>query len=163
MRKTLDHLLATGAIRPSKSPYASPVFFVDKDDGQAKRLVADFRALNAKTVPDMTSMPYPEDIFGLLVGQKIFAKFDIIAMFNQTPIEENDISKTAITTSFGLFECPLMPSGLINAPATAVRLMREFLRDLNGRTCFVYFDNIIMYASNTLQLLSRCREVLAKL
>lgn len=161
LKQTLDLMLQTGAIRPSKSPYASPVFFVDKDQGKGKRLVADFRALNSKTIQDRTPMPHPEDIFGLLAHMKAFTKLDITSMFNQIEIEESDIEKTAITTTFGLFECPLMPFGLVNAPATAVRLMREVLRDLIG--CFVYFDDIIVYAPDNIELIKRTKQVLERL
>ena len=45
----LDENLKTGRIRPSKSPMASPVFFVKKKDGSL-RLVVDYRKLNAITV-----------------------------------------------------------------------------------------------------------------
>lgn len=163
MDETIKKMLGTGAIRPSKSPYASPVFFVDKDHGTAKRLVADFRALNSRTIPDRTPMPHPEDVFGMLAGTTIFAKLDITAMFNQIEVDERDIPKTAITTPLGLYECPLMPFGLINAPATAVRLMKEVLRDLDSRTCFVYFDDIIVFAKDINELVQRCTEVLSRL
>lgn len=163
LERTIERQLATGAIRPSKSAYASPVFFVDKDQGQGKRLVADYRALNAKTVPDRTPMPRPDDVTGLLAGMKLFSKFDISAMFNQIPVIEEDIHKTAIITPFGLFECPLMPFGLINAPATAVRLMREVLRNLDGKICSVYFDDIIIFAKDINELIQRCTTVLQRL
>lgn len=163
LQQAINNLLSTGAIRPSKSPYASPVFFVDKDGGKAKRLVADYRALNSKTISDKMPMPHPEDIFGMLAQMTVFSKLDITSMFNQIEIDERDIEKTAITTPFGLYECPLMPFGLVNAPATAVRLMREVLRDINGRTCYVYFDDIIVFATDINQLVIRCREVLARL
>ena len=161
--KELTRMKATGAIRDSKSPYASPAFFVDKDHGAGKRLVADFRALNAKTVLDRMPMPHPEDVFSLLAGMQTFAKLDITAMFNQIEIEEQDIDKTAITTPLGLFECPLMSFGLVNAPATAVRLMREVLRNLDNKICFVYFDGIIVYARNNTELVQRCILVLERL
>lgn len=168
MSKEINRLLTTGAIRPSKSPYASPAFFVDKDHGKGKRLVADYRALNNKTVADQTPIPHPEDVFSLLSGQRIFAKLDITSMFNQIEIDERDIEKTdiektAIVTPEGLFECPLMPFGLVNAPATAVRLMREVLRDLDGKICYVYFDDIFIFASSDEELAQRCAMILERL
>lgn len=104
MDETTKRLVETDAIRESTSPYSSPVFLVDKDHGTAKRLVADYRALNAKTVPDRTPMPHPEDVFGMLAGTKILAKLDISSTFNQIEVDERDIEKTAITTPFGLYE-----------------------------------------------------------
>src|ERR1700690_4064333 len=44
----LEEALATGRIRPSKSPIGAPVFFVKKKDGKL-RFVQDYRALNAIT------------------------------------------------------------------------------------------------------------------
>jgi hypothetical protein len=34
LEKFLDEMVANGHIRPSKSPYASPFFFVKKKDGK---------------------------------------------------------------------------------------------------------------------------------
>lgn len=163
LEETINRLLKTGAIRPSTSPYSSPSFFVEKDHGKAKRLVADYRPLNAKTVLDRMPMPHPEDVFAQLHGAKTFCKLDIKAMFNQIEIDERDIEKTAFSSPFGLFECPLMSFGLVNAPATAVRLMREVLRDLDGKICYVYFDDIIIYAENVQELMQRCRSVFERL
>lgn len=163
MEQTIKRLITTDAIRPSKSPYASPVFLIDKDGGKARRLVADYRQLNAKTVPDRTPMPHPEDVFTMLTGSRTFAKLDITAMFNQIEVDERDIEKTAIATPLGLYECPLMPFGLRNAPATAVKLMKEVLRDLDGKICFVYFDDIIIFAPDTSELVQRCTAILQRL
>ena len=42
----LEENLSSGCIRPSKSPMASPVFFIKKKDGNLQ-LIQDYRALNA--------------------------------------------------------------------------------------------------------------------
>ena len=44
----LEEALATGRIRPSKSPIGAPVFFIKKKDGKL-RFVQDYHALNAIT------------------------------------------------------------------------------------------------------------------
>lgn len=163
MEESINNLLVTGALRPSNSPYASPVFFVDKERGKSKRLVHDYRALNAKTIADSMPMPHPEDVFSLLSGTNIYTKLDITSMFNQIEVDSRDIEKTAITTHLGLFECPLMPFGLRNAPATAVRLMETVLKGLNTKVCYVYFDDIIVFARDIPQLVERCFQVLTRL
>lgn len=163
LRNTINKQLDMGTLRKSQSDYAAPVFFVKKDHGTDVRLVADYRELNKKTVPDRTPMPRPDDVVGLLAGMTTFAKFDITAMFNQIPVADEDIHKTAIITPSGLYECPVMPFGLMNAPATAVRLMREVLRGLDREICCVYFDDIIVFAKNLVDLVQRCTKILSRL
>jgi len=58
----VKQLLKDGIIRPSRSPYNSPTWVVDKKCTDAygntnKRLVIDFRKLNEKTIPDRYPMP----------------------------------------------------------------------------------------------------------
>lgn len=45
----LEENLSSGWIRPSKSPMASPVFFIKKKDG-GLCLVQDYHALNVMTI-----------------------------------------------------------------------------------------------------------------
>jgi hypothetical protein len=47
--KFIQENLTSGCIRPSKSPMASPVFFIKKKDGTL-RLIQDYWALNALTI-----------------------------------------------------------------------------------------------------------------
>jgi hypothetical protein len=49
LKVQLEDLLAKGYIKPNKSPYGAPVFFVRKKDGTLKMCV-DYRALNKATV-----------------------------------------------------------------------------------------------------------------
>jgi hypothetical protein len=51
MRTQINEMLDPGLIRPSKSPYGTPILFVKKAD-VILRMVIDYRALNAKTVKD---------------------------------------------------------------------------------------------------------------
>ena len=52
----LEDLLAKGFIRPSRSPWASPVLFVEKKD-KSKRLCVDYRALNQVTIKNKYPLP----------------------------------------------------------------------------------------------------------
>ena len=48
--------LKAGKIHESKSPYASPCFFIAKKDG-SRHLVQDYQKINAFTVKDKTLLP----------------------------------------------------------------------------------------------------------
>ena len=47
----VDKMLKAGVIRPSHTPYASPVVFIPKGEGKF-RFVIDYRALNADSIFD---------------------------------------------------------------------------------------------------------------
>jgi hypothetical protein len=55
-RGMVDQLLEEGVIRPSKSPYASPAFFVPKNGGNFP-LVVDYRKVESKVLFDSYPMP----------------------------------------------------------------------------------------------------------
>jgi hypothetical protein len=62
LKRQLHDLLAKGFIRPSRSPWASPVLFVEKKD-KSKRLCVDYRALNQVTIKNKYPLPRIEVLF----------------------------------------------------------------------------------------------------
>ncbi|GFU63342.1 retrovirus-related Pol polyprotein from transposon opus [Trichonephila clavipes] len=92
-----EFLLAQGIIRPSKSPWSSPLHVVPKSDSTV-RPVGDYRQLNSVTEFDSYPMPYLNDFAHALHGKRIFSKIGIIKAFHQIPIAKRDIPKTAVTT-----------------------------------------------------------------
>ncbi len=63
-------------------------------------------------------------------------------------MEEDIIQKTAFVTSAGLFEFLHLPFGLKNSVASFQRLMETVLRDLKGKCCLVYIDDVDVYSKN---------------
>jgi hypothetical protein len=57
LKKQIDELLEKGYIRPSTSPWAAPVLFVEKKDG-TKRMCIYYRPLNEVTIKN--KYPCPE-------------------------------------------------------------------------------------------------------
>ncbi|GFX70846.1 retrovirus-related Pol polyprotein from transposon opus [Trichonephila clavipes] len=101
-----EFLLAQGIIRPSKSPWSSPLHVVPKSDSTV-RPVGDYRQLNSVTEFDSYPMPYMNDFSHALHGKRIFSKIDIFKAFHQIAIAECDIPKTELTifqrlSSYGL-------------------------------------------------------------
>ena len=58
-------MLAKGWIRPSVSPYGSPILFVCKKMGKL-RMCVDFRALNSMTRLDVFPIPRISDLLDKL-------------------------------------------------------------------------------------------------
>jgi len=78
----IKELLSNGIIRPSRSPYNSPTWVVDKkgtdDNGiRKKRLVIDFRKLNEQTIADRYPMPSIPMILANLGKAKYFTTLDL--------------------------------------------------------------------------------------
>ena len=74
----LDENLSSGRIRPSKSPMASPVFFVKKKDRKLQ-FVQDYRKLNVMTVKNTYPLPLIPDIINRISDSKAkyFTKLDV--------------------------------------------------------------------------------------
>ena len=72
LKTSLDELLKNGFIRPSNSPYSSPVLFVKRKDGSL-RMCNDFRALNQPTVPRSHNIPRIDELFTRLGKAKYFS------------------------------------------------------------------------------------------
>ncbi|CAB0037377.1 unnamed protein product [Trichogramma brassicae] len=123
------------------------------------RITGDYRLLNARTQPDRHPLPIIEDLLQESVG-KVFSVVDLYKAFYQIPVaEEEDISKTAVTTPFGLFEFVGMPLGLRNSAQTFQRTMMNYLlRDLDFVRC--YQDDILVLSASHEQHLQHLRELL---
>ena len=144
----LTENLETGRIQPSKSPMASPVFFIKKKDGSL-RLVQDYRMLNEMTVKNKYPLPLISELVNQLRGAKYFTKLDVRWGFNNVRIEEGDEWKAAFRTNRGLFEPLVMFFGLTNSPATFQTMMNDIFTDMISEgVVVVYLDDILIFTKD---------------
>ena len=78
-------------------------------------------------------------------------------------MKPEDISKTAFSTPYGHYEFTRMPFGLKNSPSTFQRLMNTVLTGLQGLQCFVYLDDIVVYAKTMKQHTDKLRSIFDRL
>ncbi|CAK5273552.1 unnamed protein product [Mycena citricolor] len=144
----LQENLASGRIRPSKSPMASAFFFVKKKDGSLCP-VQDYRKLNEMTIRNRYPLPLISELVHNLCGAKFFTKLDIRWGYNNVRIKEGNEWKAAFRTNRGLYEPLVMFFGLTNSPATFQNMMNDILRELiNEGHVVVYLDDILIFTEN---------------
>ncbi|KAE8879464.1 hypothetical protein PF003_g36339 [Phytophthora fragariae] len=161
MEAEVEEYLDLGLIRPSNSPWASPVLMIRKPDGGI-RFCIDYRRLNAVTVKDCYPMPLIDDILDVLGDARLFSTMDIAFGYWNVPMHENSVAKTAFTCKYGLYEWLVMPFGLCNAVPAFERLMETVLVDLKWRVCLVYLDDCVIFSKDFPSHLIRVRQVLTR-
>jgi len=70
LKEQLRELQEKGYIRPSSSPWGSPVLFIRKKDGSL-RMCIDYRTLNEVTIKNKYPLPRIDDLFDQLQVSKI--------------------------------------------------------------------------------------------
>ena len=145
-KETFKQLLDMGIVQPSKSPWASPIHLVPKQNTGEWRVCGDFRQLNVETKPDKYPLPHISSVSLKLHKKCVFSKIDLLKAYHQVPMNPSDVEKTAVITPFGLFEYLYMPYGLRNAPATFQRLRDSLFRDLDF--VFIYLDDILVFSES---------------
>jgi hypothetical protein len=159
-------LLKEGIITESKSPWNSPLLVIPKkEDASVERkwrLVVDFRKLNENSVGDAYPLPDITEILDQLGQSKYFSCLDMVMGYHQIEVEEKDREKTAFSTKEGNWEYKRLSFGLNTAPATFQRLMNTILCGLTGSRCFVFLDDVVVYAKSLTEHDTKLREVFEK-
>ena len=154
--------LASGVVRESTSPWASPMVYVRKKDGSTRPCV-DYRRLNELTKKDAYPLPRIDDCLDCLGGASLFSTLDLQSGYWQIEVNEEDKPKTAFTCRSGLWEYNMMPFGLCGAPSTFERCMELVMRGLQWKTLLIYLDDLIIYSTNFGEHISRLDEVFNRL
>lgn len=144
VKKELEGMLEAKVIRPSTSPWSSPVVLVKKKDGVV-RFCVDYRKLNQEARFDAYPIPRMEEIFESISSGTIISTLDLAKGYWQIPMAPESREKTAFATPFGLYEFEVMPFGLHNAPATFHRTMNHVLRDCSDFSG-AYIDDIVIFS-----------------
>ncbi|GJW68651.1 putative reverse transcriptase domain-containing protein [Tanacetum coccineum] len=114
----LKELADRGFIRPSTSPWGSPVLFVKKKDGSFK------------------------------MCSSVYSKIDLRSCYHQLRVRDEDIPTTAFRTRYGHYEFQVMPFGLTNTPAVFMDLMNHVCKPYLDKFVWVFIDDILIYSRN---------------
>ena len=162
----VEEHLRTGQIVPSKSPQASPFFFVPKKHGTLHPC-QDYHYLNSHTVQNTYPLPLIPELINDMKESTLFTKFDIHWGYNNIHIREENQWKAAFITPMGLFEPTVMFFGFCNAPPTFQAFINHIFMDMiQEKWLKIYMDDlgihtkddIVLHHERTHQVLQHLRE-----
>src|SRR4051812_4362166 len=108
-------------------------------------------------------LPRINNLFEQLNGAKVFSKLDLRMGFHQIRVREEDITKTAFSTRYGLYEFTVMTFGFSNAPPTFMRAMDFLFVDCLDVFVILYLDDLLVYSKSEVEHEERLRIVLQRL
>jgi hypothetical protein len=142
LKSELDKLSALGVIRPSNSPWSSPIILIKKKDN-SYRLVIDYRKINAITKKDAYALPRIETLLDTLGNASIFSALDMRSGFYQVALAEDSIEKSAFATAqLGQWEFTRMPMGMCNSVGTFQRMVDLVFKNLINKSLVAYIDDL---------------------
>ena len=128
-KEFIDEHLKMGWIVPSKSPQASPFFFIPKKDGSLCPC-QDYQYLNSHTIWNAYPLLLIPKLIDDMKDATLFTKFDIRWGYNNIHIHEEDQWKAAFITPLGLFEPTVMFFGFCNTPSTFQAFMNHIFANM---------------------------------
>ncbi|CAF1550792.1 unnamed protein product, partial [Adineta steineri] len=160
LQDEIQKMTQTNQIRPSNSPWSSPVIIHKKKDGGIRFLV-EYRKLNSVTKKDCFPQPTTEELLHRLGGHGFYTKLDLKSGYFQLPIHETDKEKTAFITQDGLWEFNVLPQGIMNGPPTFQRTMHNLLGYGRWDYVMVYLDDILIFSRSFNEHKQHLNEILS--
>lgn len=157
-RKAVAKMLESNIIRPSKSAWSNPFFFVKKSDGSL-RFVIDFRKLNSFCSDDCFPIPLVDDLMISLRDCQYFTSLDLTSGYHQVELEESSKEKTAFILDGQLWEFNRLPFGLKGAPPLFQRMMQIVLSNTG---VLPYIDDVILASPDFKDHISSLKTVLER-
>ncbi len=129
------------------------------------RFCVDFRELNKASTKEGWPIPNIQLMLNRIGSHKpkYFIVLDLTSGYFQIELAEESRVHTAFITSRGLYEWNRLPMGLKGAPSFFQRTLSQVvLSGLLFVTCELYLDDLIIYAKDEEELITRFTEILER-
>ena len=151
-----------GFITPSKAPFASPILFAEKPNGEL-RFCVDYRKLNQITKRNRYPIPLIDEVLARVQGCKFITRLDIIAAFNKLRMHPDSEEYTTFITSLRAYKYRVLPFGLTNGPSTYQQYINDILFEYINDFCQAYLNDILIYSKTRKDHIKHVRLVLQRL
>jgi hypothetical protein len=141
-------MIRNGTARRSDSPYASPLHIVPKkEDGW--RPCGDYRALNARTVPDQYPVRHIIEFARQFAGRKVFSTVELVKAYTRSQFLRTTSPRQPSSRPSDSSNSRICPSG-----SEMQRFIDEVLRDLEF--CYAYIDDVLVDSTSEDEQSSTC-------
>ena len=127
------------------------------------RFCVNYRDLNVVIVKNKYFLFFIFEILNRFSRVKIFIKLDIIFVFNELRIREEDEFLIAFRTRFELFEYFVMLFDLCNEFVSFQNYINDIFREFLNDFCIAYLDDILIYNDNEIEYEFHVKRVFQKL
>ena len=149
--KTIEGLKEAGVLRPSNSPWNTPILPVKKADGLTWRMAHDLRAINDVTEGPPETVPNPQvALHGVTPDHQWFTCIDLANAFFCLPLDEASQPLFAFTWKGEHLTYTRMPQGYRSTPTIFNDCVRRDLKDLplpDNVTIIQYVDDLLIAAT----------------
>lgn len=148
----MDKLIVSGAVEPcspTRGQFISPIFLVDKPNGD-KRLILNLKRLNEFIEAPKFKLEDHRTVRQLIWKGAYATVIDITDAYYAVSICPEDRKYLRFTLDGKLFQFCCLPFGLSSAPYTYVKLMKPILVFLRSRgiTCANYLDDFLILSDS---------------
>jgi hypothetical protein len=119
----INNGLSNGTIHRTTSPWAAPVIFAGKKDGNLQPCF-DYCKLNAVIIKNKYLLPLTMDLVNSLLNANTFTKLDLKNMYGKSQVAEGNQDKLAFICWAGQFAPLKMPFGPTGTPGYFQHFMR---------------------------------------
>jgi len=162
LREHIDKMLQLGMLRRSENPvWGVPVFVVPKPHGGGWRMVADFRAINTRTLTSSLPMPLLEQLLEKTASAKFYASLDAMKGFNLLAVTNSHFF--TLVTPFGCYEMLVAPQGFKNSPVVFQdRICNQVLEGIHGKICINWIDDTLVFGATEAEFFENLTTVLGR-
>ncbi|OWZ01238.1 LOW QUALITY PROTEIN: hypothetical protein PHMEG_00027416, partial [Phytophthora megakarya] len=125
----------------------------DKSSADSFRITNYYRPVNKETVSIAGVMPNLDVALDQVSGSYGFAKFDLMKGFWQMPLHPDSQELMSFMTEDSVFTLLRVPQGAMDSS----NQLQDGFRELLGRHCLIWIDDIIVYAASAMEFITTLR------